>query len=192
SALCFISPPSTVRIVVTFSDWNKSEKVTTILTVEGGEMKHSALALVLLVGVIFAQSKPKTPNQGKVENEPLSASSMRAEPGRYHLLAVKAPGLSTSGSIEAYDELFLYDSTSGKVWKYEPSSFIGEKDDADRTSVDAYFSEVVIDNLHGSHDKDFMQSGNLYNVRHNARVQPFCKDHPHGWYYKTESTPGSA
>ncbi len=152
-------------------------------------MKHIAFALVLLVGVVFAQSKPKTPNQVKVENEPPGTSSIRAEPGRYHLVAVKAPGISTSGSIEAYDELFLYDSTTGRVWRYEPSSYLGGKNDPDRISVDAYFSEVTVDNLHGSHDADFQRSINWYNAVHNAKVQAYCKDHPGGSYRSPSLAP---
>jgi hypothetical protein len=54
-------------------------------------MKHIAIALVLLVGVVSAQSKPRAPNQSKGENEPPGASSDRAGSGRFHLLAVKAP-----------------------------------------------------------------------------------------------------
>ena len=151
-------------------------------------MKHIALVLMLLVGVVFAQSKPKTPNQGKVENEPPGASSIRAEPGRYHLVAAKAPGPSTSGSIVAWDELFLYDSATGRVWRYEPSTYLGGKDDPNRLSVDAYFTEVTVDNLHGSHDEDMQRSLNWYNAMYNAKVSAYCKDHP-GGAYRSASTP---
>jgi hypothetical protein len=105
-------------------------------------MKHTAVALVLLVGIVSAQSKPKTPSQGKYGIEAPSASSDRAGAGRFHLIAVKAPGRSVGGTVEAYDELFLYDSTTGRVWKYELSTFVGAKGDPDQMSVDPYFSHL--------------------------------------------------
>jgi hypothetical protein len=149
-------------------------------------MKRSAIAFVLLVGFVSAQSKPKTPNTGAVESA--SAHADRAEAGRYHVIAVKAPGRSVSGSIEAYDELFLYDSTTGRVWRYEPSTNLGEKGDPDQISMDAYFSEVTVDSLHGSHMEEVKRMADYYNYLHQARVQAYCKDHPLG-AYRSASTP---
>ena len=143
-------------------------------------MKHIAIALVLLVGAASAQSKPRTPSTGHVD--PAVPPANREEGGRYQLIAVKAPAHSTSGSIEAFDELFLYDTATGRVSRYDPSVYLGEKGDPDRTSTDPYFSEVTVDGLHGSHMDEMKKVAEFYNYLHEARVRAYCKDHLDGWY----------
>jgi hypothetical protein len=150
-------------------------------------MKRFTVAFALLVGAVSAQSKPKTPNQEKVESA--SAPVERTEAGRYHLVAAKAPGQSTSGTIVAWDELFLYDSVTGRVWRYEPSTYFGGKDDPDRVSVDAYFAEVTVDSLHGSHEADFQRSMKWYQAIFDAKAQAYCKDHPTGAYRSPSLAP---
>ena len=145
-------------------------------------MRHIAIALVFLVGLASAQSKPKAPNPSTAEIESPGAYADRAGTGRYHIIAVKAPGRSVSDSIEAYDQLFLYATATGRVRRYEPSENLGEKGDPDRISTDPYFSEVTIENLNGSHEADVKRSLDLYNYLHQARVRTYCKDHPNGTY----------
>ena len=154
-------------------------------------MKQIAILVLLFVGAASAQSRPKAPSQAKPEGEPLSAPSDRAATGRFHLVAVKAPGRSISGSIEAYDELFLYDSATGRVWRYEPLSSIGGKGDPDEISVDPYFSEVTVDSLHGSHDAEIERAITFYNSAHNARVRAYCSDHPLGTYTSPSASQGT-
>ena len=55
--------------------------------------------------------------------------------------------------------------------------------------MDPYFTEVTVDNLHGSHGEDLKGAANIYNFLHNMRVQAYCKDHPGGSYRSPSLAP---
>jgi hypothetical protein len=156
---------------------------------------RSLAALILLatiplaaqnIGTGSAQSKRTSPNHAP------SPSVERPETGRFHLLEVKTPGRSTTGTIEPFDEVFLYDTATGRVWKYEPSSPIGGKDNPDSVDIPAYFDELTVDNLHGSHDEEVSRSFSSYSAIHNATVRSYCNKNSQGTYHTApqETGPG--
>jgi len=145
-------------------------------------MSHFKMVVFVSALVQIASAQVKS---GAIPRKSESAPATAAAPpetGRFHLLAVKATGRTTAESIQAYDEVFLCDSTTGRVWIYEPMSYLGEKGDPDRVDLAAYFDEVTVDGLHGSHEDALRDSVNFYNNLHTARVEGYCKDHPTGTY----------
>src|SRR4051812_47901909 len=71
--------------------------------------KRIGLVLLVLAASLVALAATKSTAQAPKLNE-----------GRYTLQSAKTPGMSKAGNIEAYDELFLLDSATGTVWKYNP------------------------------------------------------------------------
>ncbi|GEM_PF-6661244 len=119
----------------------------------------------------------QTPSKASAQSE-----ASRTEPGRFRIVALKAPGISTSDSIQPFDEVLLYDSVTGRVWEYNPATFIGQRDDPDRTNADAYFAELTVEGLHGSHNDDLARAGRLYSTMHEFTVKNYCVSHPGGTY----------
>jgi len=83
--------------------------------------------------------------------------------GRYQLFAVKALSQTTTGGQSAFDEVFILDSQTGRVWKYEPYASVGNDDPI---GIPAGFEELVVDNLNGDSRLDQLKrvanaAGNL-------------------------------
>jgi hypothetical protein len=104
---------------------------------------------------------------------------------------MKAPGRSTAGTIEQYDEVFLYDTATGRVWMYEPSSPFLENEVGKEIQVREYFDELIGDNLHGSHDADVDRSFRLYSAAFDATVKSYCNKDPKGTYHVHPQETGS-
>jgi len=115
---------------------------------------RGVVLMVLATIPVAAQNVGAGPTGSKSSPPPRVTIANQPETGRFHLLAVKTPGRSTAGSIEVYDEVFLYDTATGRVWMYEPSSPILDNDVGKEILIPAYFDELTVDNLHGSHDAE--------------------------------------
>lgn len=69
--------------------------------------------------------------------------------GRYQMLAVKAPSYNTAGSISAFEEVFMLDTATGRVWKYEPQGKCDNDGTACLFALPDFFKAVDVDHLNG-------------------------------------------
>lgn len=94
--------------------------------------------------------------------------------------------------MEPYDEVFLYDTTTGRVWKYEPSGPILDDEIGKNILLPAYFDELTVKNLHGSTEAGMDYYFRLYDRALEA-AKSYCSKNPKGTYRgtSTEAGPGT-
>jgi hypothetical protein len=154
------------------------------------------LALLMLLATIplAAQGTGTSAASSKRTSPDHSPSPSATQPGagRFHLLEVKTPGRSTAGTIEPYDEVFLYDTATGRVWIYEPPSPVLDDEIGKNILVPAYFDELTIKNLHGSTEAGMDSYFKLYDLALEA-AKSYCNKNPNGAYHATskEAGPGT-
>ena len=104
-------------------------------------------------------------------------------------------GHSSAGTIEAYDEVLLLDTATGRTWIYEPSLHfdVGEGKDKIAIPAGAHFVELTVDGIHGSHEDDVKRAATLADrMREDVRIQSYCAANPVGFYGAVGSPNGVA
>ena len=154
-------------------------------------MKHPRVlaALMLLATIPLAAQSTNAPPKRTPQDHALSPFASQPGAGRFHLLEVKTPGRSAAGTIEPYDEVFLYDTATGRVWIYEPSSPVLDDEIGKNILVPAYFDELTVKNLHGSTDAGMDYYFRLYDRALEA-AKSYCNKNPKGRYRRTSTEAG--
>jgi hypothetical protein len=149
-------------------------------------------AFMLLATIPLAAQSTTAPEKRTAPDHALPTPASQPGAGRFHLLEVKTPGRSAAGTIEPYDEVFLYDTATGRVWIYEPPSPVLDDEIGKNILVPAYFDELTIKNLHGSTEAGMDYYFRLYDRTLEA-AKSYCNKNPKGTYRATfaEAEPGT-
>lgn len=99
-------------------------------------MKRILIVLLLVSAVSWAQDAPK----------PASTDISQDAP-RFQLFQGKAMMANQAGSKTAFDDLFLLDSKTGKVWRWAQN--YEQKDASGTMIVPQHFDPVFVDGLEG-------------------------------------------
>jgi hypothetical protein len=100
-------------------------------------MKQILMLVLLMASPCFAQ---------KSANRVAFPTNQAVQGGRYQLYAVKALGPNTAGGQSTFDELFILDTLTCRVWQYAPYN---PPKDQMQIGIPAGFEELMVDNLNG-------------------------------------------